>query len=126
MSTRIAIAVVESKGRFLIRQRPQGAALAGFWEFPGGKVESGETPPEAAVRECLEESGLRVTVAGALLRVVHQYAHDTVDLHFFDCEPTENPTLPAGSWVWVDRSDLSDYQFPEANKSLIEYLTKSL
>jgi mutator protein MutT len=54
----IAVAVVEHQGRFLIGKRPDDAALGGYWEFPGGKVEQGESPADAAIRECLEETGV--------------------------------------------------------------------
>ena len=60
MPTPIAIAVVEHEGRFLIGQRPEGVSLAGLWEFPGGKIEAGETPERALVRELSEELAIRV------------------------------------------------------------------
>ncbi|MDP6469251.1 MAG: NUDIX domain-containing protein, partial [Pirellulaceae bacterium] len=63
--TLIAIAVVEHNGRFLVGMRPVETVLAGFSEFPGGKVEPNEVPAQAAVRECLEETGLEVEVSGA-------------------------------------------------------------
>lgn len=58
MPTPIAIAVVQHADQFLIGQRPAGLVLSGYWEFPGGKIQLGETPEAAAVRECLEETGL--------------------------------------------------------------------
>src|SRR4051812_46830278 len=61
-STLVAIAVVEHDGKSLVGERPAGVALAGFAEFPGGKVEPGESPEAAAVRECIEESGLQVEI----------------------------------------------------------------
>ena len=63
MPTDIAIAVVEQHGQFLIGQRPADVALGGLWEFPGGKVEPGELPVNAAIRECLEETGLVVRIS---------------------------------------------------------------
>src|SRR5437764_2006476 len=60
MPTPIAVAVVEKDGHFLVGQRPEGVSLAGLWEFPGGKIEPGESPEAAAVRECLEETGVDV------------------------------------------------------------------
>ena len=83
--TRIAIAVVERNGRFLVGQRPPGKPLAGFAEFPGGRVEAGETPEQAAIRECFEETGLSVAVVGRYDGRLHDYAHDRVHLHFFAC-----------------------------------------
>ena len=78
MPTIIAIAVVEHDDRFLIGQRPAGVALAGYWEFPGGKVEPDESPADAAVRECLEETGIQISVVGEYPTTRHQYDHDTL------------------------------------------------
>ena len=78
MPTPIAVAVVEHRGKYLIGRRPEGAALAGLWEFPGGKVEPGESPADAARRECLEETGLDVVVGAPYPEVVQQYDHDRV------------------------------------------------
>src|SRR5687768_4624168 len=90
--TPIAIAVVERAGQYLIGQRPEGAPLAGLWEFPGGKVKPSETPAEAAERECREETGLDVGVERLLMRVVHQYEHGTLEIHFFACSPRDDAT----------------------------------
>src|SRR5437764_1460518 len=87
--TQIAIAIVEYDDRFLIGQRPPGVALAGLWEFPGGKIEPGETPAAAAVRECLEETTLNVSVAGEYPDVVHQYDHGRLHIHFLKCRPED-------------------------------------
>ena len=118
----IAVAVVEHEGKFLIGLRTVGVALAGLWEFPGGKVESGETPAAAAVRECLEETGLSVHVTGQYPQVVHDYPHGRVRLHFLACAPAEPPRgLPQG-FRWVLRTDLKQYSFPPANSAVIELL----
>jgi mutator protein MutT len=79
----IAIAVVERQGSVLIGLRPGETALGGLWEFPGGKVESGETPASAAIRECLEETGLLVRVVAPLETIEHDYAHGRLRLEFF-------------------------------------------
>ena len=123
--TRIAIAVVEHYGRYLIGRRPKGVPLAGYWEFPGGKVQAGETAEQAAVRECLEETGLEVAVGEPYPAVVHQYAHGKVALEFFACRPLEPEQVPRSPFRWVLAADLGEYQFPEANGGLLAYL-KSL
>ena len=87
----IGIAVVEHQGCYLVGIRPPGASLAGFAEFPGGKCEAGEEPATAAVRECLEETGLRVEVLELLTRRLYEYAYGSVDLHFYLCHPLEVP-----------------------------------
>jgi 8-oxo-dGTP diphosphatase len=118
----IAVAVVEHEGRLLIGQREAGAQLAGFWEFPGGKVEPHETPEAAAMRECLEETGLVVRVMGSYPGVEHDYEHESVRLRFFACAVEESQCALPARFRWVARGELADYQFPPANAALIERL----
>ena len=120
--TRIAIAVVEHKGQFLVGERLAGKPLAGCAEFPGGGVESGETPEQAAVRECFEETGLRVAVVGRYDDREHDYAHDHLHLYFFACHAVEANVEPLAPFRWVARADLRRLDFPEANQDLLSEL----
>ena len=126
--TRIAVAVVEQHGRFLIGQRPQGVALVGLWEFPGGKVEPEESFAAAAVRECFEETGLTVVAEGELSKVTQQYAHGLVEVSFIACRPaaasTNEPPALQAPFRWVDRDALTQYEFPAANAELIRRLSR--
>ena len=120
----IAIAIVESDDRFLIGQRPEGSPLAGFWEFPGGKVELNETFDQAAERECLEETGLNVSADFVLLENTAVYSHGTVRLHFVSCtlkEPLRKPNAP---FRWVHRQDLRHFRFPEGNREILEKIAQ--
>jgi mutator protein MutT len=123
MSTPVAIAVVEHAGNFLIGQRPPDVPLSGLWEFPGGKIEPGESPEAAAVRECLEETGLAVEPLFRYPEQVQQYDHDRVQLVFIACRPhlREGGTL-RDPFRWVPRVELASYSFPAGNRSLIEHL----
>ena len=124
MPTPIAIAVVEHDGRFLIGQRPAGVPLAGLWEFPGGKIQPGETPEVAAVRECLEETGLSVEPLFRYPSHIHAYEHDSVELHFIACRPlTEQSAKLTSQFRWVNREDLLKFDFPEGNRGLLSLLT---
>jgi 8-oxo-dGTP diphosphatase len=124
--TRVAIAVVESAGRFLVGVRAAGTALAGFHEFPGGKLESGESPEEGAVRECREEAGLTVVPLSRLASVRHEYAHGVVELMFVRCRPKgEVPCPPAGRFEWVERRLLLSLRFPDANRTIIAALCEA-
>lgn len=125
MPTPIAIAVVEHEGRFLIGQRPENVPLAGLWEFPGGKVLPGETPEAAAIRECLEETGLAVTVIAFYPEHVQEYDHDRVALHFFSCAPRDPAQTPRAPFCWVAREALRNYEFPSGNRGLLALLTGS-
>jgi mutator protein MutT len=116
----IAIAVVEREGFFLVGKRPAGVPLAGLCEFPGGKVQASETPEAAAIRECLEETGLAVRIVGKYSVVRHDYEHDRVELHFFRCTPVESARSPREPFRWVTVAELAELQFPEANRAVLE------
>jgi 8-oxo-dGTP diphosphatase len=123
----IAVAVIEHEGRYLVGLRPAGAPLAGLWEFPGGKLQMGETPAAAAQRECWEETGLSVTAGAAYPTVEHEYAHGRLRLHFIACSLRDfapGTLVPevAERFRWVPAAELSRYDFPAANAALIELL----
>ena len=127
---RIAIAVVDCAGHYVIGQRPEGVPLAGLWEFPGGKVESGEEIFAAAERETLEEAGL-VVVADILMHVQEfAYDHGRVQLHFVLCRVKDSVTgtdLPAVNlpFRWVPHAALAEYSFPEGNREILAILRQS-
>lgn len=118
----IAVAVVERDGMFLVGTRAEGSALAGYDEFPGGKVHDGETPEQAAARECLEETGMAVVIGEAYPEVVHQYDHARVRLHFFAARPVDAKAEPRPPFRWIARGDLGTLRFPEANAALLAVL----
>lgn len=122
MATPIAIAVVEYRGSYLAGRRPEGVPLAGLWEFPGGKLRPEETPEQAAVRECLEETGVEVDVVGRLLRVAHAYPHGELELHFLLCRPRSAAPQAQAPFQWVGRQRLAELEFPEANRQVIQLL----
>jgi mutator protein MutT len=118
----IAVAIVEHEGDFLVGLRPPGVPLAGYWEFPGGKVRPGESPAAAAERECLEETGLCVRIGAPYPSVVHTYDHGTVRLHFFAGALVDPPRPPKPPFRWVGRQELEALRFPAANAQVIELL----
>ncbi len=122
--TDVGIAVVGRRGCYLIRQRPPGTAMAGYWEFPGGKCEAGESPDVATARECREEIGLDVIV-GPLRRVIeHRYPHGWVRLSYYDCETriSDAEPDPGTGFRWVRAEDLAGLRFPEANEPVLNEL----
>lgn len=128
--TPIAVAVVEHNDSFLVGIRPAGVPLAGLAEFPGGKIKPGESPEQAAVRECLEETGLAVEVVSAYRPHVQSYEHGAVALHFFACAPrrAESTNEPPASltphppFAWMPRAELARCEFPAGNRLLIDQL----
>lgn len=116
----IAIAVVESEGEYLVALRPPGVPLAGYWEFPGGKIESGETAASAAIRECAEETGLAVRCLAELLIHEEHYDHGGVRLHFMSCEPISSARSTDPPWRWVSRRDVLLLRFPSGNLPLLQ------
>ena len=119
---RIAVAVLHCQGQVLIGQRGPATPLAGYWEFPGGKMLPGETPEEAAVRECREETGLEIRILELLAVVDHQYEHAAVRLHFFLAKPVRPTRQQLPPFCWVPIGELAKYQFPPANDSVLAEL----
>jgi len=117
---------VRRDDRFLVRQRPEGAPLAGLWEFPGGKCEPGEPPAEAVRRECLEELGVEVRVGPLRLTRLFDYPHARLELWYFDCALLEPGAVPAAStgFRWVAAAEFPGLAFPEANRPVIEDLVR--
>jgi mutator protein MutT len=122
MPTVVAIAVVRHEMQFLVGIRPGGVPLAGYAEFPGGKVNSDESPAAAAIRECREESGLQVEAVGELLCTTHQYDHGLLEIHFFNCRPLDATATPTPPFRWVDANELALLKFPEANAALTKLI----
>lgn len=136
VAKQIGIAIVEFDSHYLVGTRQTGQDLAGLAEFPGGKCEIGERPEDCAVRECLEETGLRVTPVRLLDRTEHEYAHAAVDLHFWLCrvdscraegvsdEPL--PTMPhlKNEFQWKSVDELRELSFPEANVCILKMLVQ--
>jgi 8-oxo-dGTP diphosphatase len=121
-----ACALVDGDGRILLAQRPEGKSMAGLWEFPGGKVESGETPEETLIRELEEELGIRTKVAclAPLTFASHAYPDFHLLMPLYVCRRYEG--VPVGregqALKWVRVNALRDYPMPPADEPLIPYL----
>ncbi|QDT62985.1 (deoxy)nucleoside triphosphate pyrophosphohydrolase [Calycomorphotria hydatis] len=122
---RIGLAVVEYDGCFLVGTRNETQSLSGHAEFPGGKLEVGESPEAATVRETREETGLSVSINEQLTCVVWDYPEVTVELNFFRCRlrDSSNGIKPTGNFRWVTCAELPTLNWPAANKTVIDLIT---
>jgi 8-oxo-dGTP diphosphatase len=125
-----ACALVDTDGRVLIAQRPQGRSMAGLWEFPGGKVEAGETPEASLIRELDEELGVTVNEAclAPLTFASHRYADFHLLMPLYICRRWDGTVRAQEgqelAWVWPN--NLRDYPMPPADIPLISHLTTLL
>jgi 8-oxo-dGTP diphosphatase len=114
----------DEAGRYLITQRRRGSHLAGLWEFPGGKVEAGESPAACLRRELVEELSATFTVGEMVETVRWEYPDRIVILHFFDCRHESGLIVPREEqeMTWVEPARLVNYDFPPADRELINRL----
>lgn len=128
----VGLAIVCHNGRCLVGERSIGTTLAGFAEFPGGKVEPGESPADCAIRECREETGLAVEISEVWPVIDHDYPKARVRLHNFLCrlapaEVNETPTVaPLAAFRWLTADELQAVTFPPANAPLLPPLLRVL
>jgi mutator protein MutT len=124
MPTPIAVALVQHAGRYLVGLRGDGVHLAGYSEFPGGRILPAESAEQAAVRECFEETGLAVRATRLRRRTTYHYDHGAVDLSFVDCELLDgtDPGPPRPPFRWVQAAELTGHRFPPANDAVLREL----
>ena len=120
----VAIAVIRRERRFLIAQRMPEDSFGGFWEFPGGKLDAGETMEAALIREIREELGVTVQVGSKRMEISHRYPGRVIRLHCFDCRLMEGEprALECSGWKWVEPEELDQFSFPPASAGLIRNL----
>ena len=126
MSVIVVAAIIEDDGRFLVTRRQAGVHLEGLWEFPGGKIDHGETHESALRREIREELDAAVEVGELVLATTHAYDEKTVTLYFYRCRLLDAAQPMLGQEMrWVGRHELRTLPFPAADEELIRILTQT-
>ncbi len=120
----VVVGVIYRAGRILIDKRKPKGLLGGLWEFPGGKVQPGESLESALHREIREELDIEIEVGSEIAVVDHTYTHFHVEIHAFECKHLKGEPRPlaCAALKWVRPSDLPRHAFPAANKKIIEIL----
>ena len=121
----VAVGVIEdSRARILITLRREDAHQGGLWEFPGGKLEQGESVKQALARELREELGIEVVSTRPLLQVEHNYGDKTVVLDVWLVSKFRGEAIgrEGQPLCWVEPGDLKHYQFPAANDPIVDFI----
>jgi mutator protein MutT len=122
----VAAGIIYREGRYLIARRKPGVHLGGYWEFPGGKREEGESLEECLHRELFEELSIRVDVPIPYRVIQHAYPERTVELHFFRCAIEQGEAAPVDCEEirWVLPEELAQFEFPPADRVIIDALQR--
>lgn len=122
----VAAGLIRRDGRYLIALRKPGVHLAGFWEFPGGKREGGESLEECLQRELFEELHIRIGHPIPYRTISHEYSEKIVELHFFHCTIEQGHAVPIDCQEirWVFPHELTQFSFPPADHTIIEALQR--
>lgn len=126
--TEVAAGLIYREGRYLIGRRKAGAHLAGFWEFPGGKREAGESLAECLQRELFEELRIQIDCPIPYQIIRHEYPEKIVELHFFRCHIEQGDAMPVGCEEirWVSPEEFREFTFPPADDAIIEALQRDV
>lgn len=125
--TQVAAALIRDGGRFLICRRPAHKARGLLWEFVGGKVEPGETPRQALIRECREELGITVKPGALFMELTHDYPDLTVHLMVFSAEIIQGTPekLEHADIRWITPAEIGQYAFCPADEMILEKLQRT-
>ena len=121
---RVVAAVLEKEGRYLITQRRASAVLPLMWEFPGGRVEEGETDANALKREVRHRLGVEIDVGQLISFVSHPYERYVVDLYLYECRIQAGDLLPlaVNAFKWVTSAEFDQYPFTPADEASMNKL----
>ncbi len=120
----VTAAIIRQDGKFLICQRPANKNCGLLWEFPGGKIEPGETGEQCIIRECQEELGVTLRVERELTDITHEYPDRIVHLHFFLCDIVQGELerKEHNAFAWITSEEIPQYEFCPADKKMLQSL----
>jgi len=120
----VTAGLVWNNGKILITRRPEGSHLAGYWEFPGGKQEPGESLEACLEREFREELAMDVKAVKRLLQIDHDYVSKSITLHLFQCDWLEGTPRALGcdEIRWVKPEELADFQLPPPDLQVLPFI----
>lgn len=122
----VVAALIRDGERFLICKRPAHKARALMWEFPGGKVEAGESPRDALIRECMEELDITLDVGGLYMQVTHEYPDIQIRLSLYEAviASGELCSKEHEALCWILPREIPDYEFCPADKDIIDRIRR--
>ena len=124
--TDVVAALIWDEDKFMICQRPANKARGLLWEFVGGKVEPGETKPQALIRECREELGITVTVGDVFMELIHEYPDIKIKLTLFNVTIAEGvpQKLEHNDIRWIRVDEIPEYEFCPADTEILDRLSR--
>ena len=120
----VVTAIIWRGDTFYIQKRSEDKMLGGLWEFPGGKVEKGETLELALLRELKEECNFNARILKKATSIKHRYSHYSITMHCYYCEEKNDKVVSLTSSNWIKKNELSQYSFPKANHKIFNFLNK--
>ena len=119
---KIAVGIIWNKGKILISTRREGGLLGGLWEFPGGKIEEGESAENCIIREIKEELGVSVKPTTFLKQIKHAYTHFSITMDAYHCDYLQGTPQAIGcdNWKWIAPEEIRLLPFPKANHKLFD------
>jgi 8-oxo-dGTP diphosphatase len=120
----VVAAVIKYKNLYLLVQRPFKGEVGGKWEFPGGKIEPGETHSDALLREIKEELNMSISVSNHILTKLHSYNTFNLKIHFYECNVSNNELQLKEhlNFVWVEKTQINFYELASADVEVVALL----
>ena len=120
----VVTALIWREDSFYIQRRSEDKMLGGLWEFPGGKVENGETLEMALLRELKEECNFNARILKKATSIEHQYSHYSITMHCYYCEEKDDKIVSITNSNWIKKDQINQYSFPKANHKIFNFLDK--